>query len=157
MIFFLWNMMLALVWTFAIGDLTASSLAIGFVLGWLVLCLGRDVIGSRDYTRRTRKIAELAGFFAWELLLANLRVAWDVLTVKHYMRPAIVAVPLEAATDGEITLLANLISLTPGTLVIDISPDRRVLFVHSMYTNDPGRVRQQLKEGFERRVLEVLR
>jgi multicomponent Na+:H+ antiporter subunit E len=157
MIVFLWNVMLALVWTFAIGDLTASSLAIGFVLGWFVLWLGRDVVGARDYTRRTRKIAELAGFFAWELLVANLRVAWDVVTLRHYMRPAIVAVPLDVTTDGAITLLSNLISLTPGTLIIDISPDRRILYVHSMYTDDPEVVKRQLKEGFERRVLEVMR
>lgn len=157
MIYFLWNVMLALVWTFAIGDLTASSLAIGFVLGWMALWLGRDVIGARDYTWRTRKIIELAAFFAWELVLANLRVAWDVLTAKHHMRPAILAVPLEARTDAEITLLANLISLTPGTLIVDISPDRQFLYVHSMYTDDPEQVKQQLKQGFERRVLEVLR
>ena len=157
MIYFLWNMLLALVWAFAIGVPSAGNLFLGFVLGWVVLWLGRSILGSAAYTRRIVKIAEFAVFFAWELLLANIRVAWDVLTVKRYVRPAILAVPLDARTDAEIVLLANLISLTPGTLSLDVSADRRFLYVHSMYTDDPERVKRQLKQGFERRVLEVLR
>lgn len=155
--FFLWNMLLALAWAFAVGDLSASSLAAGFLLGWAALWLGGGLLGSRPYTRRLVKIVEFAAFFARELLVANLRVARDVLTPKHYMRPAILAVPLDAQTDVEIVLLANLISLTPGTLSLDVSPDRRILFVHSMYTEDPETVKRQLKQGFERRVLELTR
>jgi len=156
-IFFLWNVLLALTWAFAVGSPSAGNLLLGFVLGWVVLGLGREILGTGGYARRVVKIADLAIFFAWELLLANIRVAWDVLTAKHYMKPAILAVPLEARSDAEIVLLANMISLTPGTLSLDISPDRRVLYVHSMYAGDPDRVKRQLKRGFERRVLEVLR
>lgn len=98
-------------------------------------------------------------FFLWELWVANLRVAFDVLTPPYQMKPGIIAVPLDARTDAEITLLTNLITLTPGTLSLDISTDRRVLYVHTMYIDrgDIDRARRQIKEGFERRVLEVLR
>jgi multicomponent Na+:H+ antiporter subunit E len=68
-----------------------------------------------------------------------------------------VAVPLDARTDAEIVLLANLITLTPGTLSLDLSDDRTVLYVHAMYLTDPDELRREIKEGFERRVLEVLR
>jgi multicomponent Na+:H+ antiporter subunit E len=155
--FFLWNMLLALTWAFAAGEPFASNLAFGFVLGWLVLWMGGEVLGSTVYARRIVKIGEFGLFFAWEMLVANIRVAYDVLTVTHHMRPAFLAVPLDARTDAEIVLLANLISLTPGSLSLDVSPDRRTLYVHAMYASDPEQVKRRLKEGFERRVLELLR
>jgi multicomponent Na+:H+ antiporter subunit E len=86
-----------------------------------------------------------------------LRVARDVVTRKTYRRPGIVAVPLDAKTDAEITVLALFISLTPGTLAIDVSDDRKVLYVHEMFITDPEEVRRQLKAGFERYVLALLR
>ncbi len=74
------------------------------------------------------------------------------------MRTGIVAVPMEHdLTDLEITTLANLISLTPGTLTLDVSADRRVLFVHAMDASDPEEVRREVKQGFERRVRGLLR
>jgi multicomponent Na+:H+ antiporter subunit E len=73
------------------------------------------------------------------------------------MRPGVVALPLEAKTDGEITLLAGLITLTPGTLSLDVSADRKFLYVHSMYIDDPEREKERLKRRFEKRLLEMLR
>lgn len=98
-------------------------------------------------------------FFLWELLAANLRVAVDILTPPHQMRPGIIAIPLDVETDAEITLLTNLITLTPGTLSLDLSADRRVLYIHTMYIDrdDIDAARERIKSGFERRVLEVLR
>jgi multicomponent Na+:H+ antiporter subunit E len=78
-----------------------------------------------------------------------------VITLAHTMRPGVVAVPLELQTDAAITLLANLITLTPGTLSLDVSADRRVLYVHTMYLDDVEQFRREIKEGFERRVIEV--
>ena len=96
-------------------------------------------------------------FFLWELVKSNLRVAVDVVTPKHRMKPGVVAVPLDVDKDEEITLLANLISLTPGTLSLDVSDDKKVLYVHAMYVEDPEAFRKEVKEGFERRVKELLR
>jgi len=88
-------------------------------------------------------------------VLANLRVAHDVLTPRHHMTPGIVAVPLELESDLQITLLANLITLTPGTLSLHVSDDRRTLYVHAMYIRDPAELVREIKEGFEKRVMEV--
>ena len=73
------------------------------------------------------------------------------------MKPGIIAIPLEAKTDFEITLLANLITMTPGTLSLDLSEDRRTLYVHAMYIHDPEKIRASIKNDLERRVLEVFR
>ena len=79
-----------------------------------------------------------------------------MVTPTHYMKPAVIAVPLDARTEGEIALVANLISLTPGTLSLDVSSDRRVLYLHVMYLDDLEQTRAQIKQ-FEARVLELLR
>jgi multicomponent Na+:H+ antiporter subunit E len=102
--------------------------------------------------RRSAAAVAFVLYFIWELVLANLRVAYDVVTPQHYMRPAILAIPLEAKTDAEITLLANLISLTPGTLSLDVSSNRQFLYVHTMYLEEPEDFRK-----FEARLLKVMR
>jgi len=88
---------------------------------------------------------------------SSLRVGTDILTPRHRARPGIVAVPLDARTDAEIALFANVVSLTPGSLSLEISPDRTRLFVHAMFLDDPESFRRELKQGFERRVLELMR
>ena len=65
--------------------------------------------------------------------------------------------PLDARTDAEIMLVANLISLTPGTLSLDLSEDRKLLYIHVMFLDDIEQTRRQIKEGLEKRVLEVMR
>lgn len=96
-------------------------------------------------------------FYSKELLLANLRVAYDALTPTHHMRPGVVAIPLEAETDLEILLLANLLTMTPGSISIDVATDRRTLYIHAMYIDDVESLRQEVKSRFEKRVLELLR
>ena len=81
------------------------------------------------------------------------------LAAESYVCPGVVAIPLDARTDAEITLLANLITLTPGSVSLDLSEDKRVLYVHAMYIDggDVEAYRRSVKEGLERRVLELLR
>lgn len=151
------NLLLALLWAAAVGSVDPAHLVVGFAAGYFVLWLARPVLGPTGYFSKLPRALGFAAFFAWELVLSNLRVAWDVLTPRAYRRPGVVAVPLEPASDLEITLLANLVTLTPGTLSLDVSPDRRTLYVHAMFVDDPEQVRRAIKDGFERRVLELLR
>lgn len=103
------------------------------------------------------RLALFIAFYLKELIRASVRVAHDALTPTHHMRPAMLAIPLDAKTDLEILLLANLISMTPGSVSIDVSTDRRVLYVHAMYAEDPEGVRHEIKTTLERRVLDLLR
>lgn len=151
------NIFLAFIWAAATGDFSESNLVFGFALGFAIISFTQRASGSGDYMKRGWRIVSFAAFFIQELVLANVRVARDVISRSQDMRPGIVAIPLSARTDNEITLLANLISLTPGTLSLDVSDDRSVLYIHSMYIDDPDEVRHEIKAGFERRVLEVLR
>lgn len=155
---FLWNIFLALIWVAITEQFTGPNLVIGFVLGYLILGFSRATLAAQSpYFRKVWQLISFLVYFLQEMLLANLRVAYDVITPTYYMRPAVVAIPLDAQTDVEITLLAMFITLTPGTLSLDVSTDRKVLYIHAMFAADPEALRQEIKEGFERRILELLR
>lgn len=96
-------------------------------------------------------------FFLKELLISSVRVAVDVIKPTIVFQPGVIAFPLRASSDMEITLLANVISLTPGTLSLDVSEDRKTLYIHAMYAADPEAVREEIREGLEKRLLEALR
>ena len=154
---FLWNLLLALIWEAMTGRTDAANLLLGFALGYGVLWWLRPLLGTTQYFRKLPESIRFTLFFLRELIHSNFRVAWDVISPKSRRKPGIVAIPLDARSDMEITFLANLITLTPGTLSLDVSDDRRVLYVHGMFVEDPQRMREQIKNGFERRVLELLR
>jgi multicomponent Na+:H+ antiporter subunit E len=154
---FLMNLFLAFGFAAVKGQLNTGGLVTGFVLGYAVLWLTRTLYGPTRYFQRVPKVLLLVGHFLADLVLSNFRVLWDVVTPSHISRPGIVGVPLDVESEMEILLLANLISLTPGTLSIDLAEDRSVLYIHVMFLDDPDRARREIKEGLERRILEVTR
>lgn len=151
------NLLLAIAWVALTGDASAANalagLLIGLALQWLL-----DLGGGRSgYPVRVVRAVRFALFFAWELLLANLRVAWLVIRPQGHLRPAIVAVPLDVVSDAAIQLLATTITLTPGTLSLDVSSDRRTLYVHVVDVGDDvDACVRDLKASFERRIKEML-
>ncbi len=154
---FLMNLLLAFVWVALTGKFLVSNFLFGFALAFLLLwTITRDA-ESRKYFTRIPRVISFMGYFGYELLKANLQVAYDIITPTFYMTPGIVRIPLSAETDLEITLLANLISLTPGSLSIDVSDDRKVLYVHAMYIGDKDEYVAHVKNGFEKRLLNILR
>jgi multicomponent Na+:H+ antiporter subunit E len=152
------NMLLAAVWGAFQGDFTLRTLATGYVVGYLILAalVRGGVLRTSPYIGRVHRVVGLGGYFFWELVKANLRLALDVATPRYQMKPGIIALPLDATEDGQILLLSMLINTTPGSVAIDVSPDRKTLYVHVMYMTTPDAARQELKRGFERRVLDVL-
>ncbi len=194
---FMLNILLAMTWGMATGVFTAPNLAVGFALGYLVLRFARPVLGPSTYFTKMPVALRFASRYIWDLFLANLRVAYDVLvpgawprsrpesmaaraaapaatarrstavteslraplTEESYVCPGVVAIPLDARTEAEIALLANLITLTPGSVSLDLSEDRSLLYVHAMYIDggDVEAYRRSVKEKLERRVLELLR
>jgi len=151
------NLLLAIAWVAMSGQFSVENLIVGFVIGYVALLVLQRALGPSPYFTKAGRLVGFAIYYLVEVVRANLRVAYDVATPGHQIRPGIVAIPLEARTDTEITLLANLISMTPGSLSVDVSDDRSVLYVHSMYMADPDAFRAAIKDDFERRVLELLR
>lgn len=151
------NFLLAIAWVFLTGKLEFINLVEGFILGYIILWISKSALGGKKYFQRIPKAVSFIFYFLKELMIANLKVAFDIVTPKDYMKPGIIAVPLDVKTNLEITLLANLITLTPGTLSLDVSHDKKTLYVHSLYVEDAEKFRKEIKNGMERRLLEVIR
>jgi len=153
---FLLNILLAIAWVALTGEFNAGNFIIGFVIVYILLALTRPSEGARAYTAQVRAILSFSLFFLKELVLSSLRVTVQVLSPTLDMQPAVVAVPLDIRSDAGITLLGNLITLTPGTLTLEVAEDRSQIFVHAMHVDDVEAFRQEIKDGFERRILEVM-
>jgi len=152
------HLVLTLAWVAITGSTHAGNVLLGLAVTYAVLWWVRPVLGPTRYFEKLPAGAVLAAVFAWELVKSNLRVAYDVVTPKAHRRTGIVAVPLDAKSDFEIMLLANLVTLTPGTLSLDISTDRSVLYVHAMFIAEgEDAVRHAIKDRFEKRVIALMR
>jgi multicomponent Na+:H+ antiporter subunit E len=140
------NILLALVWAALTGSFTIANFAFGLLLGWLALYLVREQLEPRRGRRRAGRMLSLAVLFIKELILSGWRVD---------LQPGIFAYPLKVSSDFEITLLANLITLTPGTLSVEVSDDRRTLFVHAIDCSDVEKTVREIRDGFERKIEEA--
>jgi len=151
------NLVLAVVWAALSGELTIASLLVGFVVGYVTLWAMEPLFPASRYCSKVIGLVQLALFFIWELLVSSIKVAWSVVTPLRHSKPGIISVPLDVSSDTEITVLGNLVSLTPGSLSLDVSDDRKHLVVHAMFIENPDDYRRELKKGMEHRVREALR
>jgi multicomponent Na+:H+ antiporter subunit E len=149
------NVLLAIAWAALTGSFQPVDLLFGFALGYLVLWISTRMGKQNKYFKHIPLLLGLIGVFLWDLLRANIRMAGIILSPHMRLRPAVVAVPLILKSETAIILLANLMTLTPGTLSLDISTDRQMLFIHTVYLEDPEQFRQELLEGYERRLKEL--
>lgn len=118
--------------------------------------MSRRTAGAVRAASRARRILGFTGYFAGRLVVANVVVAREILTPGSGLAPGIVDLPLRCRTPAEIATFANLITLTPGTLTLEIEREPPMLFVHGMHADDPERFRDQLRD-LERRLLAAMR
>lgn len=150
------NLLVAFAWLVLTGEFTIGNFAVGFLITYIILWLTQQSRLVSGYVRRITLLIRFLGFFLKELVVSSLRVVYQVLMPRLNLRPAVVAVPLDVTSDAGITLLGNLITLTPGTLTLDVSTDRRVMYIHVIDLDDVEAFRASIKQGFERRILEVM-
>lgn len=149
------NLLLAFAWAAVSGEFSLLNVVFGFVLGGICLSLIREQLHATNHFKRALYAAELAICFVWELIKSSVNVAIIVLSPWRVLQPAIIAYPLDVRSDAEITLLANLITLTPGTLSIDVSEDTTTLYVHAIDAPDTAAVIDDIKSSFEWRIARV--
>jgi multicomponent Na+:H+ antiporter subunit E len=152
------NLALALVWC-ALNGFTLGNVVVGFVLGYALLIAARVALPSTDehYVMLVPRVLRFSGFILSDLVHSSLILAYDVIHPRDLAQPRIIAYPLTATTDLEITLVACAISITPGSVSLDLSPDRRVLYVHAMYCPDEAEAIRSLRERTELPLLVLLR
>ncbi|TDX82404.1 multicomponent Na+:H+ antiporter subunit E [Neorhizobium sp. R1-B] len=151
------SLVFSVVWVAVTGSGTLHNLIFGFALSTLSLWIVREQMSARGYWRRMGRILSLLVLFFKELALSAWKVAVLVMSPRMELKPGIFAYPLTVDRDFEITLLANLITLTPGTLSVDVSADRKTLFVHAIDCSDPEATRRDIATGFERKIMEAFR
>lgn len=154
---FLMNLILCFLWVALTGSLSYINFIFGFSIGFFILWLKERNEGDRGYFTRVPKIIGFFFYFLYEMLKANFQVAYDLVTPRFFMEPGIVKYPLDARNDFEITMLSNIISLTPGTLVVDVSDDNKTMYIHVMYLGDKEKFIRRMKSGIEKKLLEILR
>lgn len=151
------NVFLAFLWMFLQVSFNARTFIIGYLLGLLVLFCMRRFFTHRFYIHRVWAVTYLFFLFLIELIKANIDVLKLVLSPKLSMRPGIFAMETELKSDWEVTLLSNLITLTPGTLVIDVSDDNKTLYIHAIDISEVSEAVDSIKNSFEKAIMEVSR
>ncbi|MFN3405588.1 MAG: Na+/H+ antiporter subunit E [Cytophagaceae bacterium] len=151
---FLSNISLVIVWLFITGQFSLRNFLLGYAVSYLVLWLSYRKT-SPQYFMKVFSLITFILFFLKELIKANLKVMYDIVTPKHYMRPGILSVPLDTQDELQITVLANLLTLTPGTLAVEVSYDKKMMYVHCMYIQNKDEVKNGIKK-FEKKVLDLL-
>jgi len=157
MSFALVSVILALIWVMITANTSELNLLLGWFIGLMALWFIRDRISTPKFFKKFRRVMALAFLFFYELILSALRVALLVIkpNLKESLKPGIIAFPLKVTTDVQITLLANLITLTPGTLSVDVSRDRKILYVHAVSVTNKKELISSITRGFEKKIIEV--
>ncbi|MBE2236787.1 MAG: Na+/H+ antiporter subunit E [Caldilineaceae bacterium] len=152
---FLMNLLLAVLWAALHADLSVTTFIVGFLFGLLLLS-----VAHRGYGATVVGVVGFMLFLIRAIIVSSIQVAGYVLAPTLRLDQGIIEIPLEAHSDLEIAILASSITLTPGTLSVDVgrsSTGQRVLYVHNLVMGDADAVRNSIKSDFERRILRVTR
>lgn len=152
---FLMNILLAISWCALTSDPSLANFLVGFVIGYGAMALSPVRKISRGYFRRLPRILRLQFFFLRELFLSGLRATREVLSPVRRSQPKVIRVETSLRQRNQLLLLSQLISLTPGTLVLDVDETAGVLYVHTLFARDETGFLQDLRGGMERRVQEA--
>ncbi len=160
------NIVLAITWCLLQEKFTLVEFVLGYLYGYGILYALRTVLDDKKDQRQSLKSGDyfaitarsIGYFFVFlqELIKANLEVVKIVLSRELKMTPGIIAYKLDVKTDAGITLLANSITLTPGTLSIDLSEDRKTLYVHALHMEDAEELEQSIRNSLEKYTKEIL-
>ncbi|MDP6279480.1 MAG: Na+/H+ antiporter subunit E [Nitrospinota bacterium] len=140
---------ISVIWLLLKGDGSPGNFFVGLILAMILIYFLRRTYHQERSFRRVGDIAHFLINFTRELIVANIQVLKIVLSPRINIRPGIIAFKTECKTPLGITLLANSITLTPGTLSVDISEDQTTIFIHTLDIENPDQVRDGIRRGLE--------
>jgi multicomponent K+:H+ antiporter subunit E len=150
------TLLLAVVWTLLQNQISAGMVVFGIILGITIPWMTSIWWPDTPKGFRLGKMMTYSIMVLWDILVANVQVAWIVLTVPNAkLKPAWIAIPLDLRQPEAITLLAGTITLTPGTVSADLSDKGHSLLVHVLHTDDPDAVIAEIKTRYEARLKEI--
>ncbi len=162
-------LILSIVWLALQGSFSIADFIVGLLMSLLVVYASRrNLFGGRLQSHEVFTSPAGVGparlawnwirfgtFSLWSIIKSNIDVARVVLSPKMPIKPGIIGIPLDVRSERGMTILANIITLTPGTVSLDISSDRKTLYIHTLDVGNVENLRREIKEDFERRVLEL--
>ncbi|MFO1445355.1 Na+/H+ antiporter subunit E [Bacillus sp. Bva_UNVM-123] len=151
------NIFLAFVWMFFKMSYDPLTFMVGYFFGLVILFSFRRFFQTRFYIWKVFAVLNLGFIFIKELILSNISVLKVILKPKLEIKPGIFALPTVLEKEWEVTILANLITLTPGTLVVDVSEDNKILYIHAIDIDDAEDAINSIKGTFEKAIMEVSR
>lgn len=124
---------LTLVWVTLWETITWANVAGGLLVAVAVFNLlpPRETRASVGF--RPLAAGKLLLYFLWELLVATSQVVWEIVTPEDHTRPAVVSARTRSSVPGHITIVANMISLTPGTLSLEVDHDSHTIYIHVLH------------------------
>lgn len=149
------SLALVVFWLWLNNSLDPGQLVLGLLLGWGLPFMVGQFWSETSRVSQPWRLIGLGAVVALDIVTANIRVAIAILGPVRRLRPGFVEVPLDVQSDSGIAVLANTISLTPGTLSSDLSPDRRRLLVHYLDERDPAAMVAAIKRRYERPIKQV--
>ncbi|KEJ89844.1 Na+/H+ antiporter subunit E [Sulfitobacter donghicola] len=150
------TLILAIVWILLQNKFSAGMFVFGVILGVVIPRATAAFWPERPAGFKLSKMIPYALMVIWDIMVANVQVAWIVLTVPNSkLKPAWIIIPLELRQPEAITLLAGTITLTPGTVSADLSESGHYLLVHVLHTDDPDAERDGIKSRYEARLKEI--
>lgn len=137
---------LTVLWVVLWRDASPANLVSGLAIAAVVIVVFPPrSVSELDHRVRPLPLLVFLAYFAWQVLVSNLVVARAIVTPRHRVRTGIVAVPMGFCSDLVITLVANAITLTPGTLTVELRREPSTLYVHVLHVQDLERVRQNIR------------
>ncbi|TRL64574.1 Na+/H+ antiporter subunit E [Staphylococcus hominis] len=152
---FVLNIILAIIWMFLSGSYTFNNFLLGFLIGIGLVYLFKKVLPGSLYLKRVYKVIKLIVVFFIELMKANIDVSKIVLQPRLKNQPGFFIYHTDLKHDWQIVLLSNLITLTPGTVVLGISDDRTKIYIHSIDFSTKEEEVESIKSSLEKVVREV--
>ncbi|SFP14502.1 Na+/H+ antiporter subunit E [Pseudomonas borbori] len=149
------SLTLLLVWLLLVNDMSLGHWLLGALLGWLIPLLTQVFWINPPRVRKPLKLCLFLLRILGDIVIANLQVAKLILGPSARLRPAFVEIPMLLEDELALTMLASIISLTPGTVSADLSDDRKILLVHSLDVDDEAALVEQIKHRYEAPLLEV--
>ncbi len=149
--------LLAFTWCMLNKSIDPATFVVGILLGWASTALFHGLSPYEPFRINLWEGFKLLVVFTYEMIWANFQIAFIILSPKLHIRPGIIEYPVELRNEGAIVLFASMVSLTPGTLSVDISQDRKFIYIHAMIIDSPESLKAEIKKTFESRIQKMLK
>jgi multicomponent K+:H+ antiporter subunit E len=150
------SLTLAVLWVLLANGVSAGAVVLGLLLGVLIPLFTARFWPDKPQIRSWRAAVAYGFVVMWDILVANVQVAWWIVTKRNDdLRTRWIVVPLDLTSPEAITVLAGTITMTPGTVSADLSSDGRSLLVHCLNAPDADATVAQIKSRYEARLKEI--